>query len=160
MGNFRWLALALPLALLGVMAAGAEPADEEVAIIRIETDFDSAWNRHDAGGLVANLADNIDFVTMAGVWVHGRDEYLRLQQNWQRTIFKDSTRTTTEFKVRLTGADSAVLFTKFTVTNIPDANNVNQPTRNGVGIRVLQKHDGRWRVVAEQNGLIAPPSRK
>ncbi len=43
-------------------------ANAEDAIREIELQFNEAWGRHDADGMVASLADDAQFITVNGAW--------------------------------------------------------------------------------------------
>ena len=53
-------------------------AADEAAICEIETRYNDAWNRHDPGGMVESLTDDGQFVTVNGVWIKTRAEFLSL----------------------------------------------------------------------------------
>jgi uncharacterized protein (TIGR02246 family) len=127
-------------------------ADDEGAIRQIETRFNDAWNRHDPDGLVESLTDDGQFVTVNGVWMTNRGEFLKLMQKLHGAggPFRTSHRETLEMRVRMLSPDAAMVHSRFRVSG--DVEEDGKPvSREGVGIRVLRKLDGRWRTVAVQN---------
>ena len=127
-------------------------AAEEAAIREIEARFNTAWNRHDPDGLVEQLADDGQFVTVNGVWMKTRAEFLSLMQRLHGANgpFRASTRETLEMQVRVLASDVAMVHSRFRVSGDVEADG-QAITREGVGIRVVRKLDGRWRTVAVQN---------
>ena len=53
---------------------------DEDAIRAIELQFNEAWGRHDANGMVGSLIDDAQFVTVNGAWTKTRADYLNLMQ--------------------------------------------------------------------------------
>ena len=76
-------------------------ADED-AIREIELQFNEAWGRHDADGMVASLADDAQFVTVNGAWTKTHAEYLDLMKRLHGANgpFRVSTRDTPEMHIR------------------------------------------------------------
>ena len=131
------------------MTAGA---DDETAIRQIETRFNEAWNRHDPDGMAETLTDDGQFVTVNGVWMQTRAEFLGLMQRLHAAggPFRTSRRETLQMHVRILAPDAAMVHSRFRVAGDVEEDG-NAVAREGVGIRVLRKLDGRWRTVAVQN---------
>jgi uncharacterized protein (TIGR02246 family) len=127
-------------------------AAENEAIRQIEARFNDAWNRHDPDGMVESLTDDGQFVTVNGVWMTNRGEFLKLMQKLHGNggPFRTSHRETLEMHVRMLGPDAAMVHSRFRVSG--DVEEDGKPvSREGVGIRVVRKVDGRWRTAAVQN---------
>jgi uncharacterized protein (TIGR02246 family) len=127
-------------------------ADDETAIRQIEAHFNEAWNRHDPDGMVESLTDDGQFVTVNGVWMKTRAEFLGLMQRLHGASgpFRQSSRETLEMQVRILAPDAAMVHSRFRVSGDIEEDG-RAVAREGVGIRVLRKIDGRWRTVAVQN---------
>jgi uncharacterized protein (TIGR02246 family) len=127
-------------------------AEQETAIRRIEARFNDAWNRHDPDGMVESLTDDGQFVTVNGVWMTTRDQFLELMQRLHGAggPFRQSSRETLEMRVRLLAADVALVHSRFRVAGDVEEDG-KAVSREGVGVRVVRKFDGRWRTVAVQN---------
>jgi uncharacterized protein (TIGR02246 family) len=126
-------------------------ADDEIAIRQIESRFNDAWNRHDPDAMVESLTDDGQFVTVNGVWMKTRAEFLGLMQRLHGAAgpFRASTRETLEMHVRLLAADVAMVHSRFRVSG--EVEHDAAQLREGVGIRVVRKIGDRWRTVAVQN---------
>ena len=127
-------------------------AADEAAIGEIETRFNDAWNRHDPDGMVESLSDDGQFVTVNGVWLKTRAEFLDLMRRLHGASgpFRTSTRETLEAQVRFLAPDAAMVHSRFRVSGDirEDGKTV---SREGVGIRVVRRQNGRWQTVAVQN---------
>jgi uncharacterized protein (TIGR02246 family) len=127
-------------------------AVENEAIRQIEARFNDAWNRHDPDGMVESLTDDGQFVTVNGVWMTNRGEFLKLMQKLHGAggPFRTSHRETLEMHVRMLGPDAAMAQSRFRVSGDVEEDG-KSVAREGVGIRVVRKLDGAWRTVAVQN---------
>jgi uncharacterized protein (TIGR02246 family) len=127
-------------------------AVENEAIRQIEARFNDAWNRHDPDGMVESLTDDGQFVTVNGVWMTNRGEFLKLMQKLHGAggPFRTSHRETLEMHVRMLGPDAAMVQSRFRVSGDVEEDG-KSVAREGVGIRVVRKLDGAWRTVAVQN---------
>ncbi len=129
---------------------------DEDAIRETELQFNAAWGQHDAEGMVASMADDLQFVTVNGSWSKNRAEYQDLMQRLHgpNGPFRSSTRETPEMHVRILAPDVAMMHCRFHIYG-----DLDEPMRTGIGIRVLRKLDGRWRTVAVQNTDVRPGRR-
>ena len=127
-------------------------SDDEGAIRQIETRFNDAWNQHDPDGMVESLTDDGQFVTVNGVWMKTRIEFLGLMQRLHGTggPFRTSFRETLDMHIRILAADVAMVHSRFRVSGDVEEDG-KAIAREGVGIRVVRKIDERWRTVAVQN---------
>lgn len=64
----------LLLFLLAVGANAQRKADEE-AVRRLPQAFSDAWAKHDGHELAKIMADDVDFVTVATTYLHGRADF-------------------------------------------------------------------------------------
>ena len=121
---------------------------DEDAIRDIELQFNAAWGRHDADGMVGSLSDDAQFVTVNGAWTKTRADYLNLMQRLHGADgpFRVSTRETPEMYVRFLTPEIAMMHSRFHIHG-----DIDEPVRVGIGTRVVHKIDGRWRTVAVQN---------
>jgi uncharacterized protein (TIGR02246 family) len=130
--------------------------DDEAAIRAIETRFNEAWNRHDPAGMVESLAEDGQFVTVNGVWMKDRAAFRQLMERLHGVSgpFRASTRTTLEMQIRMLAPDVAMVHSRFRVSGdvVEDGKAV---AREGVGVRVVRRLNGRWQTVAVQNTDIA-----
>jgi uncharacterized protein (TIGR02246 family) len=130
-------------------------ADED-AIRAIEDDFNAAWGRHDPDAMVESLTDDAEFITVNGAWEKSREGFrnLMIRLHGPTGPFRASTRAASEFRIRFLAPDVAVVHTRFHIRG-----DVDEAERNSVGMRVVQKIDGRWRTISVQNTDVRPGRR-
>ena len=129
------------------------PSSDEDAIRELENHFNAAWNRHDPDGMAESLADDAQFITVNGAWTTTRTGFrdLMARLHGANGPFRTSTRRTPEMQVRFLAPDIAMLHSRFWISGEVLHDELSNPDRESVGIRVMRKIDGRWRVVATQN---------
>jgi uncharacterized protein (TIGR02246 family) len=127
-------------------------ADED-AIRELENRFNAAWNAHDPDGIAESLSDDAQFITVNGAWTTSRTGFRDLMQRLHgpNGPFRSSTRKTPELHVRFLSPDIAIMHSRFWIDGEVLHDEHSQASRESVGLRVLHKIDGRWRVVATQN---------
>ena len=127
-------------------------AADEKEIKAIETRFNEAWNRHDPDGMVESLAEDAQFITVNGVWMKSRAEFDGLVRRLHGATgpLRESMRETLETDIRFLAPDVAMVHSRFRISG--DIGDDGKPeSRDGCGIRVVRKRDGRWFTVAVQN---------
>jgi hypothetical protein len=79
-------------------------ADEE-AVSKLPQEFCEAWAKHDGHALAKIMAEDVDFVTVATTYLHGRTDFETFHVRLLSGRFKDSTitvlKTTTVFYDRI-----------------------------------------------------------
>ena len=127
-------------------------ADEE-AIRELEDRFNAAWNRHDPEAMAESLSDDAQFITVNGAWTTTRTGFRDLMARLHGASgpFRSSTRRTPEMQVRFLAPDIAMLHSRFWISGEVLHDEHSNPDRESVGIRVVRRIDGRWRVAATQN---------
>ena len=135
-------------------------ADED-AIRDIENRFNAAWDAHDPDRMAESLSDDAQFITVNGAWTVSRAGFLDLMQRLHGAHgpYRSSTRRTPEMHVRFLAPDIAILHSRFWIEGEVLHETLSQPSRASVGLRVLHKMDGRWRIVATQNTDVRPGRR-
>ena len=129
------------------------PHSDEDAIRELEHRFNAAWDTHDPDGLAEPLVDDAQFITVNGAWTVSRAGFRDLMQRLHGANgpYRSSTRRTPEMQVRFLAPDIAILHSRFWIEGEVLHDALSQPSRESVGLRVLHKLDGRWRIVATQN---------
>ena len=67
-----------------------------------------AWAKHDGHELAKIMADDVDFVTVATVYLHGRADFEKFHSRLLSGRFRDSTITSLESSARFVRPDMAV----------------------------------------------------
>ena len=134
---------------------------DEDAIRELEHRFNAAWGRHDPDGMAEALVDDAQFITVNGAWTTSRAGFRDLMQRLHGANgpFRSTTRKTPEMQVRFLAPDIAMLHSRFWIDGEVLQDELSQASRESVGLRVLRKIEGRWRIVATQNTDVRPGRR-
>ena len=139
------------LALTSVSLHAQSKVDEE-AVRKLPQSFCDAWAMHDGHELAKIMADDVDFVTVATVYLHGRADFEKFHTRLLSGRFKDSTITSLETSARFLRPDMAVVHWSWRIEG--DKNFDGTPRaapRFGMMTMVAQKRNGNWQVVVAQN---------
>jgi uncharacterized protein (TIGR02246 family) len=112
--------------------------------------WQDAWNHHDARALADLVAPEVDFVTVAGVWLQGQDEFLRHHRQLHDTQMRDSVWATAGALYRALGPGLRLAHVEWAITGDRDPDDRPRPPRRGHFTWVLQAGP-RWRILAGQN---------
>ena len=96
------------LALTSVSMHAQSKVDEE-AVRKLPQSFCDAWAKHDGHELAKIMADDVDFVTVATVYLHGRTDFEKFHIRLLSGRFRDSTITSLESSARFLRPDMAVV---------------------------------------------------
>jgi uncharacterized protein (TIGR02246 family) len=130
------------------------------AIKQIEKDWEAAWNRHDMKALTDLVAEDVDFVTVAGLWLKGRKEFEDQHTAIHAMRFKESVRTTTDVQVKFLKPDVAVVHVKGVIKGEKAPDGTPLQPRPGIFTRVVTKESGKWLIKASQNTAISAAAAK
>src|SRR5690242_17381932 len=141
-------------AFLLLFAAGANAqskADEE-AVRKLPQAFCEAWAMHDGHELAKIMADDVDFVTVATTYLHGRTDFEKFHTPLLSWRFKDSTNTPLQTTMRFLRPDMAVVHWSWRIEHdrSMDGSMRSEP-RYGMMTMVAEKRNDAWLVVVAQN---------
>lgn len=111
----------------------------------------SAWNAHDMHVAAALVEPDVDFVTVAGRWLRGRDEFLRHHDEIHRLHMRETTWTTLAYAVRRLRDDFALAHLEWTITGELDSDGSPRGQRSGTLTCVMACTQGTWLIAAAQN---------
>jgi uncharacterized protein (TIGR02246 family) len=110
-----------------------------------------AWNRHDSACLAALVATDVDFVTVAGRWLHGRSEFLE----WHRWIhlahLRASHWTNLAYRLRRLRDDLFIVHLEWMIENENRVDESLQSTRSGIFTWLVAPRSEFWCIVAAHN---------
>jgi uncharacterized protein (TIGR02246 family) len=134
---------------------------DEDAIRALEDRFNAAWNAHDPDAIAEALADDAQFITVNGAWTTSRAQFRGLMARLHGVDgpYRASTRRTPEMQVRFLSPDIAMLHSRFWIDGEVLHDALSTPSRESVGLRVVHRTGGRWRIVATQNTDVRPGRR-
>src|ERR1700689_3238882 len=71
----RFATTAILLLLAAIVAAKAQTKSDEEAVQNLPRAFIAAFNKHDGHQLAQIMADDVDFVTVGAMWLHGKPDF-------------------------------------------------------------------------------------
>jgi uncharacterized protein (TIGR02246 family) len=148
------VSVAPPVAFLDALAQ----TDDE-AVRKLPQAFCDAWAKHDGHELGTIMAEDVDFVTVAADWFHGRGDFEKYHSRLLSGRFKETTVTLLETEVRFLKPDMAVVHWSWKVDGDKNVDGTPRPQRFGLMTMVAQKRSGAWQVVVAQNTNAMPGTR-
>jgi uncharacterized protein (TIGR02246 family) len=147
------------LLLLTTLSLDAQNKPDEEAVRKLPQSFCDAWAKHDGHELAKIMADDVDFVTVATVYLHGRTDFEKFHVRLLSGRFKDSTITLLDITSRFLRPDMAVVHWSWKIEADKNFDGTLRPPRFGMMTMVAQKRSGTWQVVVAQNtnALLGTP---
>jgi len=131
------------------------------AVKQIESRWQEAWNSHDMKALASLVAEDVDFITVAGTWLKGRKAFEEHHAARHAVQFKESVWETTDVRVKFLKSDIALVHVSWGLKGDKDPDGTPRQPRRGIFTQVVTKEGGRWLIKASQNTNIgAPPAAK
>jgi len=156
--------LASGLFLLLAVSSNAQTKTDEEAASKLPQAFANAWAKHDGHGLAKIMADDVDFVTVATTYLHGRSDFEKFHTRLLSGRFKESTITPLQTTVRFLRPGMAVVHWSWKIEGDRNIDGTTRPQpRYGMMTMVAEKRSGSWLVVVAQNTnavLGIPPERE
>ena len=153
----------LCLLISWAVAALAQSRADQEAIGRLPQQFCAAFNLHDGHALAGIMAEDVDFVTVATTYLHGRADFETFHVRLLSGRFKDSTMTLLKSTTRFLRPDMAVVHLSWRVEGDKDPDGTLRQPRFGMMTLVAEKKAGTWLVIVGQNTnalLGVPPELK
>ena len=130
-----------------------EPADARM-LRGLAMRWQDAWNRRDMDELAASIAPDVDFVTVAGLWLRGRAEFLEHHKGLHRTQMRDSRWATVACAARLACAGLALQHVEWRIQGDRDPDGTPRPPRRGIFTWVVSL-DAQPSILAAHNTNLA-----
>ena len=130
--------------------ATAATADE-ISIREVLRQFADAWNGHDIEAFSMVFAEDADFTNVRGVGAHGRAAIAKFHAPMFATIFKESTLTIDDVKVRFIKPDVVAIDEWWEMTGARDPSGQEIPLRKGLVSLIMTKQEARWVVTVMHN---------
>ena len=143
-------------------ALAQSKADEE-AVGKLPQEFCEAWAKHDGHALAKIMAEDVDFVTVATTYLHGRTDFETFHVRLLSGRFKDSTISVLKTTSRFLRPDMAVVHWSWRIEGDKNPDGTPRPPRYGMMTLVAEKKGGNWLVIVGQNTnaiLGVPPELK
>ena len=131
-------------------ALAQSKADEE-AVGKLPQEFCEAWAKHDGHALAKIMAEDVDFVTVATTYLHGRTDFETFHVRLLSGRFKDSTISVLKTTTRFLRPDMAVVHWSWRIEGDKNPDGTPRPPRSGRMTLVAEKKGGNWLVIVGQN---------
>jgi len=118
---------------------------------RLPQAFSDAWAKHDGHELAKIMADDVDFVTVATTYLHGRPDFEKFHTRLLSGRFKEASLTPLQTTARFLRPDMAVVHWSWRIEGDKNADGTARPPRFGMMVMVAEKRNGTWLVVVAQN---------
>lgn len=141
----------LMLLLMTSSNLNAQTKADKEAVRKLPQAFCDAWAKHDGHELAKIMADDVDFVTVATVYLHGRPDFEKFHARLLSGRFKDSTLTTLENTMRFLRPDMAVVHWSWRIAGDKNPDGTPRPPRFGMMTMVAEKRGDAWPVIVAQN---------
>ncbi len=150
-------AMKLAVLAFGIGAASLASAQlsDEAAIAQVQARQADAWTRHDAAAYARLFTPDGDVVNVLGWWWHGRAEIESKLTAAFAFVFKESTLSITDVKVRSLSPTIAVAYVRWTMTGARTPPGMPEP-RRGIQLQVLTKENNEWLIASFQNTNSIP----
>lgn len=146
---FLFLALCFPL--FSATSVHAQSKADQEAVAKLPQKFCDAWAKHDGHELAKIMADDVDFVTVATTYLHGRADFETFHVRLLSGRFKDSSTNPIAITTRFLRPDIAVVRWSWKIVGDLNADGTPRQPRFGMMTMVAEKKNGNWLVVVGQN---------
>src|SRR5262250_1370678 len=131
-------------------AVAQSKADEE-AVDKLPQEFCDAWAKHDGHALAKIMAEDVDFVTVATTYLHGRADFETFHVRLMTGRFKASTITALKTTSRFLRPDMAVVHWSWRIEGDKNPDGTARQPCYGMMTLVAEKKNGNWLVIVAQN---------
>lgn len=141
----------LVLLFVGTNGRAQNHAVEERAVRGLPQAFCDAWAKHNGHELARIMAEDVDFVTVGALWLHGRRDFEKYHTRLLSGRFKEATITALQTSVRFLRPDLAVVHWSWTILGDRNIDGTPRPRRFGMMTMVAEKRTSGWQVIVAQN---------
>jgi uncharacterized protein (TIGR02246 family) len=151
------LVVLFPMAAVRAMPADSHDADS-AAVNKLFTDFNNAFNNHDAHAVSMLFTGDADYTTTGGATSKGTAEIEKHLQPLFAGRLKSVHREVTLRGIRFLDSGVATLISDYVVTGLMGPNGSEVPPAKGLYDWIVMKQsDGRWLITAWHEANLPPP---
>ncbi|HTW74184.1 MAG TPA: SgcJ/EcaC family oxidoreductase [Steroidobacteraceae bacterium] len=147
---------AIALSLGAISAAQGQTKSDEQALHGLPQAFAAAFNKHDGHQLAQIMADDIDFVTVGAMWLHGKPDFEKYHTRLLNGRFHGIRFEVLQVAVRFLRPDIGIVHWSWTASGDRNPDGTARERRYGMMTMVAEKRGGSWLVVASQNDNAIP----
>jgi uncharacterized protein (TIGR02246 family) len=163
----HYIAAAALAAATIAFPAISQTTGDRAAVASLPALFSAAWATHRGEELAKLVSDNVDFVNVGAIWLHGKSDFAKYHSRILSGRLGTSTITPLAEDVRFLGVDLAFVRWSWRIDGEKDSNGDATPVRYGLMTLVVRRQHSKWQVIAGQNtnsgpqrpeasGIIAP----
>ena len=145
------LATAIIALLLATVSAQAQTKLDQETVHNLPKAFCAAFSKHDGHQLAQLMSDDIDFVTVGAMWLHGKSDFEKYHTRLLSGRFHAMRLELLQVAVRFLHPDVAIIHWSWTGTGDRNPDGTARQRRYGMMTMVAEKRTGGWLVVAAQN---------
>jgi uncharacterized protein (TIGR02246 family) len=149
-------AMAVIALMLATVSAHAQTQSDKETVHNLPQAFCAAFGKHDGHQLAQLMADDIDFVTVGAMWLHGKSDFEKYHTRLLSGRFHDMTLELLQVAVRFLGPDVAIIHWSWTGTGDRNPDGTARQRRYGMMTMIAAKRTGSWLIVAAQNDNSYP----
>ncbi len=142
--------LILSGATIGGTASASEPTDA-AAIRALQMQQADAWTRHDAIGYADTFTPDADFISVRGVWWHGRAEIASKLGPVFAGTFRHSKMTITDVQISMLNPMLALAHVRWNMTGLTTSSGGAAPPTQAIELQLLRKQRGKWLIASFQS---------
>jgi uncharacterized protein (TIGR02246 family) len=151
-----WLVLLLfPMQLLAQIPPRKSLSEQRIE--KLVSQFEDAWNQHDAHAFAAVFTEDADFTNVIGMSAHGRKAIEDFHAPRFSTSFKNSHLSTKDVTIRFITRQVASVDVRWEMTGALDSSGAPVPLRQGLLNFIVTDRDDRWSIAVMHNQELAPP---
>jgi uncharacterized protein (TIGR02246 family) len=142
------------------MSTNAQPSlDTREHIGRIICRWADAWNAHDPAALAELVDANVDFVTVAGRWLQGVQEFAEWHGEIHRRHMRDSCWSNIQCRLRQLDDHLCLVHLEWTTVGDRNLEGALRSPRHGIFTWLVARWTGSWRIIAAHNTELRDESR-
>lgn len=130
------------------------PAESQQAIIGLIHAWAAAWNHHDMEGAQPLVAVDVDFVTVAGLWLKGSEEFLSHHRAIHRMQMRESEWTNLGHELKFIRTDLCLVHLEWTIAGERESDGTARRRRYGLFTWLTERRNGRWLIIAVHNANL------
>ena len=134
------------------ISAPAQPSGSMQENIRqLVSRWQEAWNAHDPLALAELVARDVDFITVAGRWLQGVQEFADWHGEIHRQHMRDSRWSNSQYRLRQLGDDLCLVHLEWTTVGDRNIEGTLRSPRHGIFTWLVGRQDGPCWIIAAHN---------
>jgi uncharacterized protein (TIGR02246 family) len=125
--------------------------DTKRAIVGLIEAWADAWNAHDMQRARGLVAADVDFVTVAGLWLKGGEEFLSHHREIHRMRMRESRWTNLGYELRSVRDDLCLVHLEWTTAGDREPDGTPRARRYGLFTWLIERRGDTWHIIAVHN---------